>query len=180
MLNKRSKKQFFCRISPVFFTLVIAAVSPARATTPSSFLGASLGTPGLINGHVAFYGDHFGFKGSLCFLNILEALDDEEDPAWDDINEPWMFASQMNFEIKIIHQDNFLLTVGAVGGIFYACENYGAKDVFALYAGGALGIILHGLYLEIGFAWISDINANLFNYDRKYIPLVQAGYMVGF
>ncbi len=140
-------------------------------------MGTSLGTPGLLNGHIAFYGSHFGFRGSLCFLNIIEFFDNEEDPTYDDVNEPWMFAAQANIEFKIFQRGGFILTAGLVGGTFYAKENFAEKDVFALYGGFALGTIFHGFYVELGFAYLSNHDANIFYYNRQYIPLIQVGFM---
>lgn len=141
------------------------------------FAGVTVGTPGLLNANAGFYSGFLGFKGSLCFLNLVEFFDDEEDPTYDDKEEPWMFATQLNFDFILINKEFFLLSVGVVGGVFYAAEQYAEEDVFALYGGFAMGVIIGGFFVEAGVAWLSDYDANMFYYNSKWIPLVQVGYL---
>lgn len=158
--------------------LVIAGTGAVAAQEAGgAWGGMSLGTPGFLNGHLAFYGSRFGVRGSLCFLNIIEFLDEEEEPTYDDKEEPWMFASQINFDLVLYSENSFVLTAGLVGGIFYAAEQYAEEDVFSLYGGLALGAIIGGFYIEIGFAYLSNYDANIYDYNNRFVPLVQVGYM---
>jgi len=170
-------KQFIVRILTSGVLVIAAAGAIAAQEAGGAWGGISLGTPGFVNGNMAFYGTRFGFRGSLCFLNIIEFMDDEEEPAYDDKEEPWMFASQVNFDLVLYSRDSFLVTAGLVGGIFYAAEQYAEEDIFSLYGGLALGVIINGFYVEAGCAYLSNYDANLYDYNNRFVPLVQVGYM---
>ena len=173
-------KQYIMRLFIAGILVVAGTAALAAREAGGAWAGISLGTPGFVNGNMAFYGTRFGFRGSLCFLNIIEFMDDEEEPAYDDEEEPWMFASQLNFDLVLFSRDSVVFTAGLVGGFFYAAEQYAEEDVFCLYGGLALGAIIGGFYIELGCAYLSNYDASIYGYDNRWVPLVQVGYMFRF
>lgn len=170
-------------VKKVILVLVLLLFSASAAYSKGYTVGVagiSLGTPGAINVHGGFYGRYFGIKGTLCLFNFIDALEEEdEDLNYENDEELFMFASQLNLELKVIEFDAFLLTLSILGGIFYENEEEESSH-FMVYGGGAISIYLGKFYIEVGYAAISNRKAHFLGMDKTHSPLFQIGYMARF
>jgi len=154
------------------------------AYSENAFMGGSLGTPGIVNLNIAYYGDFFGAGLSISGLHLLQAwLEGEEDSDdfYDDVEENSGLSYalfQANLDLVLHNSGDVVFTLSAAGGT--VCLSDGEtpeNDMTIFYAGPCIHIIFYGFYTELGVAWGRNFSAKFEEEKTGIFPLVQIGYM---
>jgi hypothetical protein len=144
--------------------------------------GVTLGTPGIINYNIGYYGDVFGGSMSISFLHLIDGwLDDNTGGSYSDTRENTglSFAlMQFNIDAKIYDSGNMIFALSAAAGTFYLADKADPEsDITVFYAGPCMHLIWNGLYLELGAAYGKDFSAKLEEEKTSLFPLIQIGYV---
>ncbi len=171
------QKTFICLVVTVFFSINQRGWSDEIdiASDPGFSVGASIGTPGIINCNIeGELNKYFDFCGSVSILQAL--LSHSNDRKEKDDDDPCLILLQTNLDFKMIDFKYFKIYPAlAAGVLFFSDENSLAG---ALYAGPALDIFIWKLFFEGGIAGIIGGTTNPLPYTYKGLfPLIQIGYL---
>lgn len=161
-----------------FFLLLVKA-----GYSSGPVVGMTLGTPGLVNMNMGYYGDVMGISFSLSFLHMLEAwADQESDSTTSEVRDDSGLSYallQFNLDCKIVDRGNLVFAASAAGGTICLSDNNNVeKDITIFYAGPCIHFIWSGFFIELGAAYARDFSAKFEEEKTSIIPLVQLGYMV--
>lgn len=169
-------------INKIIFTVIIACSCIRSGYSEGAVTGFTLGTPGVVNMNIGFYGNIFGIQGSISMLHLAEAwLSGESDDTASDIKiQTGIFYAlfQFNLDLAIYQSDQTIVALSAAGGIIcFTDDGSPENDLTLFYAGPCVHLFLHGFYLEVGAAYGKDFSAKYEEDNTHIIPLVQIGYM---
>lgn len=156
---------------------------PASAAFAGTYgvTGVTLGTPGLVNLNLGYYGGYAGCMVSVSFLHVLEALADDRDTsanrAADDSGLSFAML-QLNLDLKMYETEHFMMAASAAGGTFYVNDRSDPESrVSIFYAGPCVHLLWYGFFLEAGAAYARDFSVKYELRKTHLFPLVQLGYV---
>ena len=162
--------------------LIFICCFSGLAYSKGGVLGVTLGTPGLVNFNLGYYGGSLGIQGSISMLHLADAwLTDETDDASSDIKEDsglFYALFQLNLDCILLETGRFMSAGSIAGGtICFTDDGSPENDLTLFYAGPCVHVVFYNIYLELGAAYGRDFNAKYGENNTHIIPLVQLGYL---
>ncbi|HPS58685.1 MAG TPA: hypothetical protein PK514_11325 [Spirochaetota bacterium] len=169
-------------IKKILITLTFVFCCSAPSYSEGAVAGFTLGTPGLVNLNLGYYGDTFGIQGSISMLHLADVwLSGETDDTSSDIEEDsglFYALFQLNLDCILFERGDIMLAGSVAGGtICFSDEGSPESDLTLFYVGPCVHAVFYNFYLELGAAYGKDFSARYEEKNTHIIPLVQLGYM---
>ncbi|MEN9445097.1 MAG: hypothetical protein RIS47_1988 [Bacteroidota bacterium] len=155
------------------------------------FIGATLGTPTILNVNLGAYGDQLGGQISVSGLQLLYYLLKDNDAEKDanggttstetNDDNSFFFAGQANIDLKISATTNSMVAISLAGGTYINNDYETPENSFRVYyIGPAVHFFFHSFFAEVGWAWGKSHNKVDDEVKHFQFPLLQLGFIQRF